>query len=27
MLKVSPGEKIAVFHGSSTNVYVTEMSA
>ena len=27
MLKVSPGEKIAVFHGSSTNVYITEMSA
>ena len=27
ILKVSPGEKIAVFHGSSTDVYVTEMSA
>nr|BAR19056.1 hypothetical protein [uncultured Mediterranean phage uvMED] len=26
ILKVSAGEKIAVFHGSSTNVYVTEMS-
>ena len=27
ILKVSPGEKIAVFHGSSTDVYVTEMGA
>ena len=27
ILKVSPGEKIAVFHGSSTDVYITEMSA
>ena len=27
ILKVTAGEKIAVFHGSSTNVYVTEMSA
>ena len=27
IFKVSPGEKIAVFHGSSTNVYITEMSA
>ena len=27
IFKVSPGEKIAVFHGTSTNVYVTEMSA
>ena len=27
IIKVSPGEKIAVFHGSSTNVYITEMSA
>tara|TARA_B100000214_G_C23950626_1_gene620304 strand:- start:1371 stop:1649 length:279 start_codon:yes stop_codon:yes gene_type:complete len=26
VFKVSPGQKIAVFHGSSTNVYVTEMS-
>ena len=26
IFKVSPGQKIAVFHGSSTNVYVTEMS-
>ena len=27
IIKVSPGEKIAVFHGSSTDVYVTEMGA
>ncbi len=27
ILKVSPGQKIAVFHGSSTDVYVTEMGA
>ena len=27
IIKVSPGEKIAVFHGTSTNVYITEMSA
>ena len=27
IIKVSPGEKIAVFHGSSSDVYVTEMSA
>ena len=27
IIKVSPGEEIAVFHGSSTDVYVTEMGA
>jgi len=27
ILKVSPGQKIAVFHGSSTDVYITEMGA
>ena len=26
IVKVSPGQKIAVFHGSATNVYVSEMS-